>query len=581
MISLFALTMAAPEAAPDHFLIRPFLAYWPALAQLAREPRNLVILTSLLMIVFVAIKSTIFVYSNHRSSLLSQRISLEVSRQALQNALNQDYQDLLGSEPDALVHSILNRSNLGTFLLHNFFFQANCFSCLALFSTLAILEPKLTLITAISFGLASLFVYGLVRQKLDLYGRKVQEYIVQEGHNLVAISQGFREIIIYARQKTALKHFLALGQKAINSKAFLNFAFTLPSQSLEVVGFGTIGLIVILMILANLPLAEIIATTSMLMLTAWRILPAVSRCLSYTVSVRSLRAQALAILELAIDQDKAQKVRPKPDPDFAFNRELTLENVAFAYPKAQDQAVKNLSLTIPKGQSLGLIGQSGSGKTTLALILSGLIQPQDGRFLVDGQELSPAKKEAYYQILGYVPQNPLLVEGTLAENVAFSQWGEESDRARVMEVCQEAAMTFAFDHPLGLDQPVTPGSLSGGQAQRAAIARALYPRPKIVIFDEATSALDLASENIIKNTLERFQGQLTSVIIAHRLSTVETCDALVWLEAGSIKMVGPPKEIIPLYQKNMDELSLAHARQNEGLSPSGPIIDKPKAEVIR
>jgi ABC-type multidrug transport system fused ATPase/permease subunit len=576
VISFFALTMAAPEATVNHYALQAFLAFFPSLRAIAADPRNLVILSSSLMVFFVGLKCALTVYASHKATVLAQRISLRVAGQALADYLAQDYLEHLKPESQGILHSVLNRDRLGDFALFNLFFYANFLCCLALFVTLSVIEPKLTLIVVVAFGLAALVIYGSVRRQLDRRGQAVQDFVVREGRETMALSQGIREIVIYGREDTALNRILALGQKAIRAKAYLNFFGYVPSQALEIVGFGTIGLIVVLMILSGLPLADIIASTSILMLTAWRILPAVSRCLSYTVNVRSLRAQSLALVELA-ERSEAKAPPSPPDPDFAFKRDLALVEAAFAYPSSGEPAVKNLNLKIEKGQSVGLIGLSGSGKTTLALLLSGLISPQAGSFLVDGERLTPARRAAYFKILGYVPQNPLLVEGTLAENVAFSQWGEEFDRDRILAACQEAAMDFALNHPKGLDQPLNASSLSGGQAQRAAIARALYPRPQIVIFDEATSALDQASENIIKKTLERLQGRATVVIVAHRLTTVENCDLVVWVDSGSIRLAGPPAEVIALYEKAVADLTAQAAAKTEASGPpegaTAPTVD--------
>ncbi|MDR2423018.1 MAG: ABC transporter ATP-binding protein/permease, partial [Deltaproteobacteria bacterium] len=547
VISLFALTMAAPEAAASHFLVRSILDFFPAVGAIAADPRHLVILTSSLMVFFVFVKCGLTIYSAQWSSVLAQRVGLEVAGQALSGYLAWEYEDHLRPESQGAVHNILNRDRLAIFIAYDLFFFANVINCLALFVSLSVIEPKLTLIVVVVFGLASLVVYSLVRRELDRHSQKVQDYVIKEGQEMVALSQGVREVLIYGRQKTAFERVQALGRVAIKSRAIVNFYSHVPTQALEAVGFGTIGLMVVLMIAWGLPLPEIIASTSILMLTAWRILPAVSRCLAYTVTVRTLRPQALAILSLAEERRSAGLVQP--DPNFAFRKSLDLVEAAFAYPGSKAAAVKNLNLSIQKGQSVGLIGTSGSGKTTLALLLSGLVKPHFGQFLVDGQPLTPARQAAYFRILGYVPQNPLLVEGTLADNVAFSRWGESYDRDRVLAACQEAAVDFVQTHPKGLDQPIAPASLSGGQAQRTAIARALYPKPEVIVFDEATSALDQASENVIKNALDRLKGRLTSVIVAHRLSTVENCDLLVWVEAGAIRAVGPPKTLLPLYEK--------------------------------
>jgi ABC-type multidrug transport system fused ATPase/permease subunit len=563
------MTMASPETASDHFLIRESLKLFPSLAPLARDPRNLVIVTSALMIIFVALKCALSLFVARRGSTLAERISLELASQALERYLALDYLSHLRAHSQDLIHNIINRAALAHFVNHLFFLYAYCLSCLTLFTALAIIEPKLTLVVALVFGLTALLIYSLVRVRLDRAGIKVRDLRIEESQELLAISQGIREILIYGRQKTALKRFQKFGQSIIPPRAIMALSNSIPAQTLEVVGFGTIGLMVIVMILSNLPLAEIISSTTILMLTAWRILPSVSRCLHYAVLIRGVRAQALACLESVELADSQARPNQEPDPDFAFNRELRLQRATFSYPEAAYPAVHDLSLTITKGQSVGLIGLSGSGKTTLALLLSGLVEPQTGEFLVDGQKLNPARKSAYFRILGYVPQNPLLVEGTLADNVAFSQWGEGWDLARTEAACREAAMDFVQTHPLGLSQPISRSSLSGGQSQRVAIARALYPQPQIIIFDEATSALDQASENIIKNTLERVQGQLTSIIIAHRLTTVEKCDTLIWLEAGQVKMVGPPQIVLPLYLKAMPNLAESgeETGQNKNQAP--------------
>lgn len=151
--------------------------------------------------------------------------------------------------------------------------------------------------------------------------------------------------------------------------------------------------------------------------------------------------------------------------------------------------------------------------------------------------------------IGYVPQNPFLLNGSLAENIAFSQWGEEIDRDRVRECCRMAAMDFLDDLENGIDTIIGERGvrLSGGQLQRVSIARALYNHPQVIIFDEATSALDTATEQAIQQTIESLRRELTIVIIAHRLSTVERCDWLYWIDKGSIKKEGDSLNILSLY----------------------------------
>ena len=187
-------------------------------------------------------------------------------------------------------------------------------------------------------------------------------------------------------------------------------------------------------------------------------------------------------------------------------------------------------------------------------ILTGLITPTSGKVLIDDVVLDAGNTASWLQKVGYVPQSPYLLDTTLAENVAFSRWGEELDRNWVLRCCSMAALDFLENLQDGMDTVLGErgACLSGGQAQRVAIARALYGKPELIVFDEATSALDDKNEQAIHNTVLELKKHLTVVIIAHRLSTVQECDTILWLEDGRIVMTGPPAEVLPLYRNTLE-----------------------------
>jgi ABC-type bacteriocin/lantibiotic exporter with double-glycine peptidase domain len=242
---------------------------------------------------------------------------------------------------------------------------------------------------------------------------------------------------------------------------------------------------------------------------------------------------------------------PAPDPNFTFENRISLHQVCFRYAGSQVDSLHNLTFDIPIGQKIGVIGPSGAGKSTLVGVLSGLLYPRRGTILVDGTPLDPGRAAAFAQLIGYVPQQPFLFAGTLAENVAFSSWGRPWDKQRVMEACQRAAVDFITTHPDGVNQRIgeNGAGLSGGQAQRISIARALYCRPKLLIFDEATSALDQANENHIQNTIDSLANEVTCVIIAHRLTTVENCDSIIWVDNGHLVMHDKTNIVLEKYKK--------------------------------
>lgn len=294
---------------------------------------------------------------------------------------------------------------------------------------------------------------------------------------------------------------------------------------------------------------------TVVMLAAWRVLPLLNRSLGCLVTLRGLRVMAMNCLErLETIQQWALASPPEPDPSFRFTREITLDDVGFRYPSAQQDSLSQLGFSIHKGEQLGIVGPSGAGKSTLVGLLCGLLPMSSGTLRVDGRELSPEERAAYIRSIGYVPQSPYILQGTVAANVAFSQWGKPYDAEKVARACRMAALDLVEHDPRGIEYPIGErgAGLSGGQAQRVSIARALYAAPDILILDESTSALDLGTESAIMETIAALKGQLTIVIIAHRLSTVEHCDRLIWMEKGRICRIGTPQEILPEYMKSFE-----------------------------
>ncbi|MDR0356645.1 MAG: ABC transporter ATP-binding protein/permease [Deltaproteobacteria bacterium] len=558
VISLFAMSIAAPEAVMNHFLVKPFLENVPFVASLVTGPRQLVTFTSCLMILFIFLKNSLFTVTNYSAAHFSEKVALHIGRESVRRYLNKSYYWHISEASASVIHKIILRYTLANYTRNVLYLYSNILCSTLLFISLFIAQPYLTFVVIVCFGLSSLILYASIRRSIDRAGQLVSSTALEEQMTMTAMTKGIREIITYHRQNTALKKMLSAVELGLKPRAFNDFAMTIPSGIMDCVGFGTIGGMVIFLLMKETPMEEIVAAASMRMLTAWRILPAVTRCLNLSVSIRGLKPRAMLCLELLETFAKESAgVSPEPDPNFAFKRSLDLIDASFRYPDKTHEAISNVSLSIKKGRNVGFIGPSGAGKSTLALLLSGLVAPTDGAFEVDGRTLDPAAQASFLLKLGYVPQTPLLMDGTLAENVAFSKWGEEFDRQKVLEACKLAAMDFVIKEPESLDQPISSasGRLSGGEAQRVSIARALFAQPEIVIFDEATSSLDQANENIIRNTINRIKGRITSIIIAHRLSTVEDCDEIYWIEDGRVKMHGPPSELLPLYEEMLKSLT--------------------------
>jgi ABC-type multidrug transport system fused ATPase/permease subunit len=525
--------------------------------------RSLACAMCLAVVLFIGVKNLMTGFTMARTTFFSERLGLFISKETLTRYFYKSYFWHISAESGDVLARLNNRYQLSSMIAAILQFSGYAICCLFMLTSLLVFEPWLTLILAGTFALVSFVTYRGVKRRIDRAGTALGELSARESRSFAMATRGIREIIIYRKQEAFLHAILDTVRAEMPYKSFLTFAGSLPAWLLEVAGFVVILGVMVGLAYAGKPMHEIVTTVSLLFLSAWRLLPALSRCMGLMVAIRGQRPMALSCLELLEGFASGHRDETvAPDAAFRFGRSIELRGVTFRYPGAPESCLHGISIDLNKGDCIGIIGASGSGKSTLALILAGLLEPESGTMLVDGIELDRMRRFAFREKVGLVPQNPLLLPGTVADNVALSKWGESYDLEKIAEACAEAAMDFLADDARGVELPIGDGGqgLSGGQAQRVAIARALFTNPEVLIMDEATSSLDQASENIIASTLRRFKGRVTTVIIAHRLTTVEQCDRLIWLQDGRVIAEGPPSDLLPKYGKSIRATHSAEAR---------------------
>jgi ABC-type multidrug transport system fused ATPase/permease subunit len=361
---------------------------------------------------------------------------------------------------------------------------------------------------------------------------------------------GFKDVKIYRKEGFFTGAFrdkvYTMARLAGRQRLYSNA----PLLILETAGFFMLFVTVVAMLyLMKASTTSVFATLALLAVTAWRILPALNRIMGGVTHSRTTIPFILKILEyLENTPQEDRRIRAGSLGTAVFQGSFSLVGVDFLYG-GQFKALDNCTCTFLKGKSIGIIGHSGAGKSTLVDIIIGLLKPQAGSILLDGREMTDEDWHRWRSIIGYVPQTPYIYDGTIAENVAFGVPPAEVDRDLLRDVCRMASMDFIDEMPSGMDTVIGERGirLSGGQRQRLSIARSLYYKPEVLIFDEATSSLDHKSEKIIQNTIYSLKGKQTLIIIAHRLSTVEDCDYLIWLEKGKLVEIGPPEAIIEKY----------------------------------
>lgn len=223
---------------------------------------------------------------------------------------------------------------------------------------------------------------------------------------------------------------------------------------------------------------------------------------------------------------------------------VRFENTGFQYSDAQAPALRDINLDVAAGETIAFVGPSGSGKSTILNMVIGFLSPTSGKLLIDGQNMAEVDLRTYRKHLAVVPQESLLFEGTVRDNVTYG--ASDLDDAQVRDALVAANAADFVDEMGGLDAVIGErGSrLSGGQRQRLAIARALIRNPKVLILDEATSALDSSSERLVQQALERLMQGRTTFVVAHRLSTIKGADRIAVMRNGEITEIGTHDDLL-------------------------------------
>ena len=289
------------------------------------------------------------------------------------------------------------------------------------------------------------------------------------------------------------------------------------------------------MIVRGKPLDALVPTLGLFGVAAFRLMPSAARMMGslqvmrYNLPVVNTLYRELHIFDTSPPFQREREL-------LRFANALVLDRVGFSYPNTETPTLRDVSLSITRGTSVGFVGGSGAGKSTLVDVILGLLKPATGRVLVDGIDIQ-TNLRGWQDQVGYVPQTIYLTDDTLVRNVAFGLPDDQIDKSAVRRAIQAAQLEeFVNELPAGLETLVGERGvrLSGGQRQRIGIARALYHDPPILVLDEATSSLDTANEQGVMAAVNALHGNKTLIIVAHRVSTVAHCDRLFRIEQGTL-----------------------------------------------
>ena len=390
-------------------------------------------------------------------------------------------------------------------------------------TALMIWEPMVGILLCLGFLPMVMFYVWVLKDKLRRYGAEELEARRAQSRTVVEAFRGYSELEISRAFNASLMSF-DNGLKIINhSRLRMETMQMFPTCLSEV------SIVVGLALLLLVGEGNLGVVGGVFAVAAYRMIPAVRGILNGWNTLQNA-AYSIDVVMEGVKEDDKPKV--KPEESFSFNHTIEIKDLGFVFPDG-GKILEHFNATLHRGERIGVRGPSGSGKSTLFNLMLGFFMPTSGNIYIDNKELTLSNRHQWHRIVGYVPQEIFIIQGSLAENIAL---GQKVDPGKVQQVLEQVQLNeWAAELPEGIDTPLGEyGSrLSGGQKQRIGIARALYKDAEVLFFDEATSALDSNTEHEINAALQELSEkhkELTMIIIAHRESSLKFCDRMIDLE---------------------------------------------------
>ena len=465
------------------------------------------------------------------------------SKRLLESYLHQPYAWFLNRNSAELGKNILSES--GRFANYCLIPMLNLFAqsivVVALLTLIIIINPILALTSFAVLGAGYLLIFKLVKVILDTLGKKS----IQSNHNRFSALQevfgAIKELKVRGLERTYINRYSVSAKTYAKTLASTQIIAQIPKFFMEIIAFGGVILAVLILLKTNTDFFSVLPIITLYVLAGYRLMPALqSIYFSYTqIHFFNAALQALHSDIMSLKMIEPEITTQNP---VLLQESIKLKNIHFNYPNTSRLALKDITLNIRANSTVGFVGSTGSGKTTIADLILGLLDPQNGMLMVDGNAIDSLNRRQWQKNIGYVPQNIYLIDDTISANIAIGIESKNIDYKAVERAAKVANMhDFVINElPDGYKTEVGERGvrLSGGQRQRIGIARALYHNPQLLIFDEATSALDNLTEQAVMKEVRNIGKKITIIIIAHRLNTVFECDNIFLLEKGELKGQG-------------------------------------------
>ena len=524
------------------------------------RPEDLVLPLAVVFIVGALLATGIRLAVVWATTRLAVATGSDLSAEAYERTLYQPYSTHIGRHTSEITSGVVHKVEaiVSGMLSPLQAAVGSIFTMVTVTGALILIDPLVAMVAIGSFGGGYATITRVFRNRLIRNSKR----IAQEQTKVVKAIQegigGIRDVIIDGTQPVFLGEFCDSDRRMRHAQGSNSVIQQAPRILMDGVAMFLISMLAMALsgrpdgITAGLPVLGALA------LGGQRLLPLYNQCYTAITTVLGHRALIVTALEILDQPMPATYGLPAPEP-LELQTELKCENLWFRYAEKGPWVIEGLDLTIAKGSQVGLVGTTGCGKTTLLDLLMGLLTPDGGTVLADGQVLDGIRLRAWQRSVAHVPQHVFLADAPVAENIAFGVPADDIDLDRVRRAARQAAIAdFIENESMGYSTMVGERGvrLSGGQRQRIGIARALYKKASVLILDEATSALDNQTEQAVVGSLAALDRELTVVIVAHRLTSLKNCDEIIEMSEGRVVGQGSYESLL-MTSDSFRQLALA------------------------
>jgi len=505
---------------------------------------NIFFILPLIIIFIFLIKNMYLFFVLYLEQKIIKNIKLFFVNSSFEIYQKKPYSFFLKKDSSEIMRNIFNESQTATSLISNILAFSREFSILIGVTILLLLfAPAVTLVAILTLTLLGFIFYKIFNSTLKKLGKVRLTILSQVIAGINTMIGAIKDIKIYKKENFFLNNF----KERTNIYESILFKLSLIQRSPRII-FEMVSILIIfltfyLMNFYNKDVSSTLPIIGLLAVSIIRLMPAFSTMSSSVYYMKYVKESFDNVSNELIEfkKDNLESNKTLRNYSELKNDIIKIESLKFSYSNNESiSLIKNVNLSIKKGEMIGIIGKSGAGKSTLINLILGLLSPSVGSINFD------KKKLIQKNIFSYVPQEIYLLDDTLRKNVGFGEDEKQISEEQVEDAISSAGLTsFVEKNNKGLNLIVGERGirLSGGEKQRVGIARALYKKPDILILDEATSSLDVVTEKEIIRSINQLKNKLTIIIVSHRLSTVENCDKIFLISNGKIKDSGKLEDL--------------------------------------